>query len=193
MASTVRPFEPSEELLGTLTKIENCVTCAKGKQSRKPFPNEVARATKLLELIHTDLCGPMSVSSLGGAKYYISFVDDYSRKVFVYPIRTKSQALNKFIVFETLVEKQTGLKIKMVRSDNGYEYCSQRFIEYLSKNGITHQKSSPYTPQQDGVTERMNRTHTFHGYKNWCSNCQSRELLQMKENPLIVIYSKTCF
>lgn len=78
-----------------------------------------------LKLIHSDLCGPMSTVSLGGARYYISFIDDCTRMLFVYPIKEKSQALQKFIDFRNFVEKQTGASIKTFRSDNGGEYVGR--------------------------------------------------------------------
>lgn len=139
-------------------KFEKCVTCIKGKQSRHSFKNEGTRATKRLEIVHSDICGPISTNSLGGKRYFITFIDDFSRKVFIYFLRTKSEALSKFIDFKTFVEKQTGESLKVLRTDNGGEFCNNDFDQYLQKHGIKHQKTAPYTPQQNGVSERFNRT-----------------------------------
>lgn len=135
-----------------------CDTCLKGKQSRLPFKHTGTRATELLELIHSDICGPMEVSSLGKAKYFLTFTDDFSRKVFVYPIKNKSETLDKFKDFRNLVEKQTGKSIKILRSDNGTEYINQDFDKYMKASGIRHQTTNPYTSEQNGLAERMNRT-----------------------------------
>lgn len=91
--------------LQTNMKIDaTCIICAKGKLARKPFNESGTRATQLLELIHSDVCGPMSVKSLGGAKYFVTFIDDYSRKVFAYAMKTKGEVFSKFIEFKKLVE-----------------------------------------------------------------------------------------
>lgn len=137
---------------------ERCITCAKGKQTRSSFIRKTEKSSNLLEIVHSDLCGPMSTASLGGARYYVSFIDDYSRMLFVYPIRDKSQALAKFIEFRNFVEKQTGSAIKILRTDNGGEFCNNAFDEKLRQYGILHQKTAPYTPEQNGVAERFNRT-----------------------------------
>lgn len=135
-----------------------CVTCLEGKQTRKSFPSEGSRATQLLELIHSDVCGPMQTVSMGGARYLLTFIDDYSRKVSVFFIKSKSDVLDKFIEYKNRVENDLNKKIKILRSDNGKEYTSRQFESYLKQAGILHQKSNPYTPEQNGLSERMNRT-----------------------------------
>ncbi|XP_074342697.1 uncharacterized protein LOC141680342 [Apium graveolens] len=97
-----------------------CGTCQLGKQHRTPFPSQPTwRAKRPLQLIHSDLCGPMSIFSLGGNRYFISFIDDYSRKVWVYCLKEKSEAFGKFKDFKVKVENVTGLKIKTLRTDRG--------------------------------------------------------------------------
>lgn len=135
-----------------------CTVCCKGKQSRLPFQPSSTNTQDILELIHSDVCGPMENVSIGGSRYYVLFVDDYSRMVFVYFMKTKSEVFKFFKEFQSLVEKQTDRKIKILRTDNGGEYCSQDFERYLKQHGIIHQKSNAYTPQQNGVCERMNRS-----------------------------------
>lgn len=149
-------------LKGTIENVnyneQQCDICIKGKQSRLPFKLEGHRAKQLLEIIHSDVCGPMSVSSLSGYRYFVTFIDDYSRKVFVYVIKNKNEIFKRFVEFKSLVENQTGRTIKVLRTDNGTEYVNSAFQMFTSKHGIIHQKSAPYTPQQNGMSERMNRT-----------------------------------
>lgn len=141
------------------SKFEQCISCIEGKKTRLPFPkNSYNRATDILELIHTDLCGPMPCSSLSGAKYFLLFIDDYTRKTFVYFLTKKSEVFDKFKQFKVLVENQTNKRIKILRSDNGGEYTSSVFQAYLKANGIRHQTTVPGSPQQNGVAERANRT-----------------------------------
>lgn len=135
-----------------------CIVCTMGKHSRAPFNEPGTRASKPLEMIHTDLCGPMPVCSLGGARYFLSFIDDYSRKVHIYVLKSKAEVFDKFVMHKKLVENQLDLRIKTVRSDNGTEYDNKNFIEFFAKHGIKHEKTTPYSPQQNGIAERMNRT-----------------------------------
>lgn len=135
-----------------------CIQCSEGKQSRLPFSNLGTRATQPLELIHSDLCGPMENKSCSGMRYFISFVDDYTRMVHVYLMKDKLNVLEIFKDFKAKVEVKLEKKIKTLRTDNGKEYCNHHFENYLSSQGITHQTSTPYTPQHNGLAERMNRT-----------------------------------
>ncbi|KAH9722802.1 hypothetical protein KPL70_006847 [Citrus sinensis] len=98
------------------------------------------------------------IPSHGGARYFITFIDDYSRKVWIYVLRQKSEALEKFKEWLTLVENHTGKKIKRLRTDNGLEYCSNEFDEFCKSKGIARHKTVRHTPQQNGLVERMNRT-----------------------------------
>lgn len=138
---------------------KTCVACLEGKQSRQSFPKQsFNRAKEKLELIHTDLCGPMSEQSLSGAKYLLTFIDDFSRMTFGYFLKAKSEVLEVFIKFKTLIENEFNLNIKCIRSDNGKEYVNNKFQAYLDQHGIRHQTTVPYCPQQNGVAERANRT-----------------------------------
>lgn len=143
---------------GDDTEIRNCETCARGKLARLPFKRSKSESKEILELIHSDIVGPMEVESIGRAKLLITFVDDFSRRVFVYFTRQKSDAFDIFRNFKAMIEKQSGHQIKILRSDNGGEYESNEFQKYLDKNGIVHQTSAAHTPQQNGRAERMNRT-----------------------------------
>ena len=137
-----------------------CEVCVQGKISKIPFPDKDKdnSTSAPLELIHTDVCGRITPASLGGGEYVLTFIDDYSRFCWVYIIRHKSEVFTKFKEFKVMVEKQYNSNIKMLRSDNGGEYCSNEFETFLRDAGIVHQKTVPYTPQQNGVAERMNRT-----------------------------------
>lgn len=135
-----------------------CITCQEGKQTRNYFSSEGSRAKEKLELVHSDVCGPMEVPSLGGACYFVTFIDDFTGKVFVYLLSNKSEVFKKFKEFKTFVENQLSTTIKIFRTDNGREYLSNDFQTFLKKSGIAHQASVPYTPQQNGLAERMNRT-----------------------------------
>lgn len=135
-----------------------CVVCAEGKHARSPFSENGTRATKLLGIIHTDVCGPFPVQSLGGAKYFVSFIDDYSRRVCIYPLKSKAEVFSKFVAYKKMVENQLESTIKIVRSDNGTEYVNKNFEQLFAECGIKHEKSTPHSPQQNGLSERMNRT-----------------------------------
>lgn len=153
----------SQEMVGGLPKLKNveidCVSCIRGKQTRLPFPHKKGKSsTEILELIHTDLCGPMKCESMAGSLYFATFIDDFSRKAFVYFLRHKDQYLEKFKEFKLMVENDTGRKIKILRSDNAKELVSADFSNFLRQSGIKRQLSVEYTPQQNGVAERMNRT-----------------------------------
>ncbi|GKE42917.1 retrovirus-related pol polyprotein from transposon TNT 1-94, partial [Tanacetum coccineum] len=113
---------------------------------------------KRLELVHTDVYGPTSVASIGGSRYYVTFIDDSNRKVWVYFLKNKSEVFNTFKKWKAVVENETNLRVKCLKSDNSGEYSSREFIEYCTKNEIRMLKTVLETPQQNGVAERMNRT-----------------------------------
>ncbi|GJZ58226.1 retrotransposon protein, putative, ty1-copia subclass [Tanacetum coccineum] len=137
---------------------DQCVSCLSGKMTRKSFPHHPERATDLLRIIHTDVCGPLRHVSRQGASYFITFTDDYSRYGYVYLLKHKHEVFETFKVFKNEVENQLGKTIKALRSDRGGEYISQEFKDYLKACGIVQQLTPPYTPQHNGVSERRNRT-----------------------------------
>jgi transposase InsO family protein len=100
----------------------------------------------------------MKTPSLGGSIYFLTFIDDYSRKTWVYFLKHKSKTFDKFKEFNALVEKQSGLSIKILRSDGGGEYKSNALLEYWRHHGINKKFTTRYTPQQNGVVERKNHT-----------------------------------
>jgi transposase InsO family protein len=100
----------------------------------------------------------MEQMSWTGACYFVTFIDDFTKKTFVYFLKTKDEVFEKFMSFKTLVEKQRGNNIKILRTGNGGEYTSKAFTVYLRKEGIRHQLTVPDTPEENGIDERPNRT-----------------------------------
>ncbi|GJU16480.1 putative RNA-directed DNA polymerase [Tanacetum coccineum] len=138
--------------------LKKCSHCLAGKQTRLAFKSRSPfRMENILDLVHSDVCGPMKTKTLGGCSYFVTFIDDHSRKVWVYTLKTKDQVLDVFKQFHALVERQTGKKLKCIRTDNGGEYIGP-FDAYCREHGIQHQKTPPKTPQLNGLAERMNRT-----------------------------------
>ncbi|KAJ0714724.1 putative RNA-directed DNA polymerase [Helianthus annuus] len=147
--------------LPELKKVEPefCESCVFGKKKKVSFvkTGKPPKAQKL-ELVHTDVYGPTSVSSLGGSNYYVTFIDDSTRKVWVYFLKNKYDVFDAFKKWKVAVEKETNLQVKSIKSDNGGEYVSTEFIDFCANNGIKMIKTVPGTPEHNGVAERMNRT-----------------------------------
>ena len=135
----------------------SCSSCLSGKQSRKSIPKcKSSKTTHTLQLIHYDVVGPFRVRSLGGAHFFLTFTDDFSKKTYVYFLSSKAQVLEKFKLFHQEVERLSKNKIGILRTDNGSEYTSRDFSSYSASVGILRQFSQPYTPQNNGVAEREN-------------------------------------
>ncbi|GJU38495.1 retrovirus-related pol polyprotein from transposon TNT 1-94 [Tanacetum coccineum] len=147
------------KLIPGLTKVSLpfCEYCVISKQHRLKFKASNSRSVSVLELVHSDVW-QAPVLSLGGAKYFVSFIDDYSRRCWVYPIKKKSDVFEVFKVYKARVELDSGKKIKCLRTDNGGEYTGDEFDTFCRQEGIKRQFTTAYTPQQNGVAERMNRT-----------------------------------
>lgn len=139
-------------------KQQICEPCIMAKQHRMPFSASDTHSSKLLELVHMDLCGPLPEPSLGGAKYVATFLDDYSKFSVVVPITSKADTTAKVIEVINYLENQSGHKLRTVRTDNGSEYLTGELDKYFVGKGVQHQKTVPYTPQQNGAAERLNRT-----------------------------------
>src|SRR4051795_152072 len=137
---------------------DTCEPCLMGKMTKTLFSGTMERATNLLEIIHIDVCGPMSVEARGGYRYVLTLTDDLSRYGYVYLMKHKSETFEKFKEFQSEVDNQRDKKIKCLRSDRGGEYLSYEFGEHLKKCGILSQLTPPGTPQRNGVSERRNRT-----------------------------------
>jgi len=136
----------------------NCKMCSTGKLSSSPFPIKSQRLSGTLDLIHTDVCGPMRTRLEGGVRYFVTFIDDHTRWCEVYFMREKNEVADKFQEFMKMAKNQTGRRIKTVQSDNGKEYCNSTMDNLFKKRGIRCRLTVAYTPQQSGVAERKNRT-----------------------------------
>nr|CAN76379.1 hypothetical protein VITISV_017862 [Vitis vinifera] len=136
-----------------------CTDCMVGTQHRNPIPKKSTwRACSKLQLIHADICGPITPILNSKKRYLISFIDDFSRKAWIYLLVEKSKALVIFKQYKSCVEKETSSYIKCLRINRGGEFTSQDFNEFCKENGIKRQLIVAYTPQQNGVAERKNRT-----------------------------------
>ena len=136
-----------------------CTDCISGKHHRDAIPKEATwRAAQPLELVHADICGPISPTSNSGKRYVLCFIDDFTRKAWAYLLTEKREAFMCFKQFQKLVEKEKGLAVKCLRTDRGGEFTSHEFNEYCSNIGMRRQLTAAYTPQQNGVAERKNRT-----------------------------------
>ncbi|KAJ9523155.1 hypothetical protein QJQ45_023956, partial [Haematococcus lacustris] len=139
-----------------------CVGCVKGKQHKNvafadPPPN-AAPVTAPLGLIHMDVCGPMHARARDGSLYVATFLDEHTKLSVCVPISSKSQVPDVVRTVIEQLETQSGFRCKAIRTDNGTEYVNSRMKEYCSSKGIVHQHSAPYSPQQNGAAERLNRT-----------------------------------
>jgi transposase InsO family protein len=138
--------------------LDLCEHCVYGKQKRVIFLRVgKEKKSERLNLLHTDVWGLDHVSSLGVSHYYVTFIDDATRKTWVYYIRQKSDVFDTFKKWKDLVENETRKRLKCLRSNNGGEYCNKEFDDYCSYHGIHREKIVPRTPQENGVSERMNQ------------------------------------
>ena len=140
------------------TSLNPCEFCLFGKQHRVSFNIPSTRKPNVLDLVYSDVYGPIDVETLGGNKYFVTFIDDASQKVWFYVLKTKDQVFEHFKKFHAMVEREKGKLLKCLRSDNGGEYTSNEFKSYCSEKGIKHEKTILSNPQQNEVAERMNHT-----------------------------------
>ena len=136
-----------------------CRNCVAGKHSRRKFPSSSAyRATRRLELVHGDICGPIKPLTIRERRYFLLLVDDFTRIMWVFFLKEKSEAFQHIKIIKNLAESESGEKLKCFRMDRGGEFNSEEFGYYCDMNGIKRQLTAPYSPQQNGVAERKNRT-----------------------------------
>ncbi|KAJ4714843.1 Retrovirus-related Pol polyprotein from transposon TNT 1-94 [Melia azedarach] len=145
--------------------LEFCEHCIFGKLHRSKFPKAIHRTKGTLDYIHSDCWGPSRVESLGGHRYFVSMIDDFSRMTWVFIMKHKSEAFKNFRQWKALVENQTGKKIKRLRTDNGMEFFWSEFDEFCKNEGITRHHTVRDTPQQNGVAERYG--DGVKGYRIW--------------------------
>ena len=137
-----------------------CDDCVVSKAHRSSIPKERSSelAKGILDRVHSDVCGPVETPSIGGSRYFVTFIDEHSNWVMVYMMKRKSEVCDRFLEFEKYAERQTGRKIRVLRSDRGGEYLSESLSKYFKHRGIVHELTAAYTPHQNGKAERFNRT-----------------------------------
>ena len=135
-----------------------CGPCDSAKQTRVSHPADPSRASEVLELVHMDLCGPISVRGIGNVSYFLTILDDYSEASVVRLVQSKNEVSTLVIQVLTLLERRTGRRVQAIRTDNGTEFVNATLTQYLQTQGIVRQRSAPYTPEQNGRAERLNRT-----------------------------------
>ena len=118
-----------------------CEYCVYGKKNRVIFPSGATREEGILQLVHSGVFGPMSIPSLGKSMYYVSFIDDFLRNAWIYFLMKKYEVFDRFKEFKSLVGNQTDKIIKVLRTDNGGEFCENEFEEFCKKCGIARQKT----------------------------------------------------
>jgi hypothetical protein len=132
-----------------------CSSCQCAKSHKLPFSDHNLKSTRPLELIYSDVWGPAPIRSLDGFLYYVIFVDHFTKYVWLYPIKFKSDVHSIFIQFKSIVEKYFNLPIITLFSDNGGEFIKLK--PFLTNHGITHLSSPPHTPELNGTAERRHR------------------------------------
>ena len=136
--------------MGCHTK-RKCETCVEAKLTRSSFQS-IERHIELLDLIYSDICDLKFIQIRGVNKYFITFVDDSIKYCYVYLLKSKDGAIEKFVLYQNEVENQLNKKIKVLKSDRGGEYESP-FVEVCAQHGIIHETTAPYLPQSNGVVE----------------------------------------
>ena len=135
-----------------------CHGCELGKSARKPFSGSGKKTSRIYEVVHSDLAGPMQTKSIQGSVYIATFVDDYSRHALVYFLKTKDQFVHALKTFLAWGDTQTSLKLRALHSDRGGEYMAATVTDILNEKGIERHLTMPGSPQQNGKAERFNRT-----------------------------------
>jgi transposase InsO family protein len=153
-----------------------CNGCAQRKNIKNPFPKRDSKAEGVLVLIHSDVCGPMPSSSISRYVYYVSFIDDYSRKTWIYFLKSKDEVFSKFKEFKALIENLSERKIKILRLDNGGEYTSKEFVSFCRDVGIKRELTTPYNPQQNSVA-RKEEQNDYGSYEDHDSRSRSSYVL----------------
>ena len=137
--------------------VQTCTHCLYGKMHNLSFPKSQFVALSPFELVHSNVWGPTPITSVNGFRYYVIFVDHFTRFTWLYPLKSKFEVFSKFLLFKALIETQFSTKIKTFKSGGGGEYTSTAFKSFLFQHGIIHQIFCPYTPQQNDLVERKHR------------------------------------
>ncbi|KAF2902233.1 hypothetical protein ILUMI_03950 [Ignelater luminosus] len=152
----------NEVLDGLPKEIESeylkCATCIENKMHNLPFHNNRRRAEDILEIVHTDLNGPHQTTGYEGEKYFLTFIDDYSKLTKVYCIQTKTEVFDCLVQYVNEIRNLTGKMIKELRCDNGKEYINSRVFQFAKEKGIIIKPCPPYVHELNGTAERYNRS-----------------------------------
>ena len=141
-----------------VTSLEFCESCMLGKTHKLKFARASHTSNCILEYVHSDLWGSSFVPlSLNGYQYFMTIIDDHSRRFWVYVLKYKNEAFAKFKEWKIMVENQTGKKLKRLRTNNELEFCNKEFNQFCTQNGISRHRTCTETPQQNGLAERLNR------------------------------------
>uniref|UniRef100_A0AAG5DMY5 Endonuclease n=1 Tax=Anopheles atroparvus TaxID=41427 RepID=A0AAG5DMY5_ANOAO len=136
-----------------------CEPCLRGKQTRNPFMKmSLPRSSRPLQLIHSDVCGPITPAAFHGKRYFVFFVDDFTHFAALYTLSNKSEVFEAFKTYAAMAESNFDCRISRLGCDNGGEYIGAAFREFCRVRGIQVEYTVPYTPQQNGVSERFNIT-----------------------------------
>lgn len=135
-----------------------CEICLQNKMTNLPFENNRRRATEILEIVHTDVNGPITPVGYNEQRYFVSFIDDYSRHAAVCVIKNKSEVFDCFRTYVNRMQNQTGKRVKEIRCDRGREYLNRDFYNFAKENGIFLNPGPAYTHELNGTAERYNRT-----------------------------------
>ncbi|CAI7827414.1 unnamed protein product, partial [Closterium sp. NIES-54] len=156
------------EVKGAAKEIGSCPTCLETKFTKFPFSSGTGPAKAPLALVHMDVLGPTRAPSLSGSRYFLTIVDDHTRAVWVYPLKTKGEVAAAVLKeWMPRAQRESGHKVKVIRTDNGGEFIGADFEAVLKKKGIQHQLTVPYNPQQNGVALVKNRVLASVGDKQW--------------------------
>ena len=139
-------------------KETNCKECDISKMKRHPHNKTTPKASRVLETIHSDIMGPIKPASIDGMKYIITFIDEFSRKSWVFLLKEKSEATNTILYFLKYLDNHYNNKVKFFKSDNGREFNNSKIKKYCRRNGIKKIFSPPYNPENNGIAERFNQT-----------------------------------
>lgn len=146
-------------LTDSIAVSDQCYGCCLGKSTKAPCKGLSGKSSSAtLDLLHSDVCGPMPIASDGGSRYFMTILDDYSRKIDVFCLKSKDEVVKNIKEYLDRIENQKGQKVKRFRSDNGLEYCNKALRELFANRGIKHERTCVETPQMNGVAERANRT-----------------------------------
>jgi transposase InsO family protein len=136
-----------------------CDTCIITKQRRAPFPTKANyQAATALDLVHGDLCGPISPATPSGRQYILLLVDDTTGYMWLKLLTAKSDTAAGIKEIKAATELEVGRPLRVLRTDNGGEFTAKEFAAYCANEGIQRHFSAPYTPQQNGIVERQNQT-----------------------------------